>query len=202
MTRSATVVLASGNAGKLAEMRTLLEPLAMELVPQSDYGVGGVAESGLTFIENALIKARYAARLTGLPVLADDSGIAVDALGGRPGIYSARYAGAGGDAAANNAKLLQELADITDPAARGAHFRCVVVYLRAPDDPVPIVCEGVWSGRIAFAPRGSGGFGYDPLFEDPELGCTGGELDPAEKNRISHRGKALRALTERLNVER
>ena len=195
------VVLASGNRGKLAEISTLLAPLGIELIAQSELGVGSVAETGLTFVENALIKARYAARLTGLPAIADDSGIAVDALGGRPGIYSARFAGSDGDATKNNQKLLDELADIEDPARRGAHFRCVIAFLRAPDDPVPVICEGVWHGRIVAAPRGANGFGYDPLFEDPTSGLTGAEMVPADKNRISHRGQALAALAERLGRE-
>ncbi|MEM1262421.1 MAG: RdgB/HAM1 family non-canonical purine NTP pyrophosphatase [Pseudomonadota bacterium] len=196
------LVLASGNAGKLAEITLLLQPLGFSLEPQSEHGVGAVAETGLTFVENALIKARYAARITGLPVLADDSGLAVDALGGRPGIYSARYAGTDANASANNTKLLDALRNQSSPNARSAHFHCVLVYLASADDPVPIICEGIWSGYIATEPRGKNGFGYDPVFIDPTHQLTGGELDPAEKNRISHRGKALAALLKRLSDHR
>ncbi|MEM8981592.1 MAG: RdgB/HAM1 family non-canonical purine NTP pyrophosphatase [Pseudomonadota bacterium] len=198
----ARLVLASGNAGKLVEMKTLLEPLGYSLEPQSEHGIGAVAETGLTFVENALIKARYASRITGLPVLADDSGLAVDALGGRPGIYSARYAGPEAAASANNAKLLTALSTLQTPAERSAHFHCVLVYLASADDPVPIICEGIWSGYIAAEPRGDNGFGYDPIFVDPAAERTGGELDPAAKNRISHRGKALAELVERLSERR
>ena len=196
------VVLASGNAGKLREIRALLAPRGVELIPQTELGVGSVPETGLTFVENALIKARHAARVTGHAAIADDSGIAVDALGGQPGIYSAHYAGTHGDNAANNAKLLAALTEFSAPGQRTARFICVVVLLRAVDDPTPIICQGVWRGRIAAAPRGDQGFGYDPLFEDPATGLTGAEMDPAAKNRVSHRGQALAALQQQLDGER
>lgn len=198
---SRSLVLASGNAGKLKELRELLAPLELTLTPQSELGVGDVPETGLTFVENALIKARYAARITGQPVIADDSGIAVDALGGQPGIYSARYAGRHGDNAANNERLLAELADYPDTEQRRAQFRCVLVLLRTVDDPVPIITEGIWHGHIVNEPRGSEGFGYDPLFADPASGLTGAELPASEKNRISHRGQAIAKLVERLRHE-
>lgn len=193
------VVLATGNPGKRRELAALLEPLGMEVVTQTDLGVPEAEEIGLTFVENALLKARNAARHTGLPAVADDSGLEVDALGGDPGIYSSRYAGASGDDAdaANNAKLLAALEGVP-PERRGAGFRAVVVFLRHADDPAPLIAEGVWRGRIAAAPSGDGGFGYDPLFELPQRGCTSAELDPAEKNRLSHRGQALQKLAEAL----
>ena len=190
------LVLASGNAGKLVELRELLDG-SVGLRAQSEFGVTDADETGLTFIENALLKARHAARITGLPSLADDSGLCVDALGGAPGLYSARYAGVHGDSAGNNDKLLQELAGVPD-AARSARFHCVLALLRHADDPQPIVVEGRWEGRILHAPRGRGGFGYDPVFLDPEHGCSAAELDPAIKNAISHRGRALAALKQRL----
>ena len=188
------LVLASGNAGKLAELRALLED-RFELHAQSDFGVEDVEETGLTFLENSLLKARHAARATGLPALADDSGLCVDALGGAPGLYSARYAGTHGDAAANIAKLLRELDGVPEDR-RGAHFHAVVVLLRHADDPQPVVAEGSWHGRILTAPRGDGGFGYDPVFLDPELGRSAAELEPALKHRLSHRGRALARLRE------
>ena len=188
------LVLASGNAGKLAELRTLLDG-EFELHAQSEFGVADIDETGLTFIENALLKARHAARITGLPALADDSGLCVDALGGAPGLYSARYAGTHGDAAANIAKLLRELDGLPEDR-RGAHFHAVVVLLRHADDPQPLVAEGSWHGRILTAPRGDGGFGYDPVFLDPDLGRSAAELEPALKHRLSHRGRALARLRE------
>lgn len=191
------LVLASGNPGKLAELHELLAGSGIEAHAQSEFGVGDVEETGLSFVENALLKARHAARATGLPALGDDSGICVDALDGAPGLHSARYAGAHGDAAANIDKLLAALADVPD-ARRGAHFHAVLVLLRHADDPQPVVAEGSWHGRILRARRGDGGFGYDPVFFDPELGRSAAELDPALKNRISHRGRALAALRARL----
>jgi len=191
------LVLASGNPGKLAELRALLADAGVELVAQSDLGVDDAEETGLSFVENALLKARHAARATGLPALADDSGLCVDALGGAPGLYSARYAGGHGDSAANNAKLLRELEGL-QPERRGAHFHAVIVLLRHPEDPQPLVAEGVWPGSILDAPRGEGGFGYDPLFLDPEHGHSAAEMEPALKNRISHRGRALAQLRQRL----
>ncbi len=189
--------MASGNAGKLREIARILDDLDIEVVPQSDFGVGDAEETGTTFVENALIKARHAAAATGLPAIADDSGIVVDALDGRPGVYSARYAGPGATDADNNALLLQELADVPE-AERGAAFHCVACFL-TPGDDAPIVAEGEWRGRILSAPRGEGGFGYDPLFLVPELGCSSAELSADEKNRRSHRGKALRELARKLH---
>ena len=191
------LVLASGNAGKLAELRELLDGGRFTLRPQSEFGVADAEETGLTFVENALIKARHAARATGLAALGDDSGLCVDALGGAPGLYSARYGGGHGDAARNIARLLHEMDGIAD-AARTARFHCVLVLLRSADDPQPIIAEGNWEGRILRSPRGERGFGYDPVFLDPENACSAAELDPAIKNAISHRGRALAALRPRL----
>jgi XTP/dITP diphosphohydrolase len=191
------LVLASGNAGKLAELRALLDGTGAGLVAQSELGVADIEETGLTFVENALLKARHAARATGLPALADDSGLCVDALGGAPGLYSARYAGGHGDSAANIARLLRELEGL-NPQWRTAHFYAVIVLLRHAEDPQPLVAEGVWPGLVLDAPRGTGGFGYDPVFLDTEHGLSAAELDPALKNRISHRGRALAQLRARL----
>ncbi len=194
-----TVVFASNNQGKVAELAAMMAGLDIELQPQSRYGVPAVEETGLTFVENAILKARHACRHTGLPAIADDSGLAVDALGGAPGIYSARYAGTDASDAENNARLLRELADV--PAARrSARFICALVYLRHADDPTPIICEGRWEGLILDAPRGEQGFGYDPLFLVPDLGLSAAELPPAEKNRLSHRGIAVRELLARLRA--
>lgn len=188
------VVLASGNPGKLAELQELVAGSGIVLVSQSDLGIDSVAETGLTFVENALLKARHATAASGLPALADDSGLCVDALGGAPGLYSALYAGQHGDDAGNNAKLLRELEGVPD-ARRTAHFTCVLVLLRAADDPDPIIANGRWSGRILASPRGTNGFGYDPLFApDDGGGLASAELDPDQKNRISHRGQALASL--------
>lgn len=196
MPTDTTIVLASGNAGKLAELQRILDPLGVTLRPQSDYAVPEVDETGLTFVENALLKARAASAHSGHPAIADDSGLEVDALQGAPGIRSARFAGSGGDAA-NNAKLLEALASVPE-AQRTARYQCVLVYLRHPEDPTPLICSGSWEGWILQAPRGSGGFGYDPLFWVHEHGCSAAELDPAEKNRISHRARASAALLEAL----
>jgi len=193
----ARVVLASSNRGKLAEIREVLAGTGFELVAQSDLGIGDADETGATFVENALIKARHAARVSGLPALGDDSGICVDALGGAPGLRSARYAGPHGDAAANIARLLAALDGIED-ARRGAHFHCTIVLLRSADDPAPLIAEGRWHGRVLHAPRGEKGFGYDPVFFDPALDRGAGELDAAVKNRVSHRGQALARLRELL----
>lgn len=190
------LVLASGNAGKLAELQAMLGS-SVEVLPQSRFVDEEAEETGLTFVENALIKARHAARASGLPALADDSGLAVDALDGAPGIRSARYA-FGGDAA-NNVKLLDELRGIPD-AQRSARFICVLVLLRHADDPTPIICEGVWEGSILTEPRGANGFGYDPLFWVPEAGRASAELTAAEKNRMSHRARAMALLRERLGL--
>lgn len=189
------LVLATGNAHKLHEIGTLLRPLGMEILPQSAFNIPEAAEPHRTFLENALAKARHAAQLSGLPALADDSGICVPALGGAPGVDSALYAGMPRNDAHNNQKLIRALQGRAD---RRAHYCCVMVLLRAADDPQPIVCEGEWHGEIIDAPRGTGGFGYDPYFLVPQLGRTGAELSTEEKNHISHRGMALRALVKRL----
>ncbi|MFM1897554.1 MAG: hypothetical protein RLZZ385_2628 [Pseudomonadota bacterium] len=189
------VVLASGNAGKLKEIRDTLHDPQLELVAQTLLGVSDAEETGLSFVENAIIKARHASRATGLPALADDSGLEVDALGGQPGIYSARYAGISGPTAdaANNARLLAALAAVPD-ARRSARFQCVIVYMRHAEDPTPLICQGSWEGRILHSPRGSNGFGYDPLFFVPTHHCSSAELEPQVKNQLSHRGQALRQL--------
>ena len=193
------LVLASSNPGKLAEIRALLVTLEIEVVSQGDLGIADAEEPHHTFLENALAKARHASQASGLPVLADDSGICVDALGGAPGVNSAFYAGTQGSRAErdarNNARLLVALA--REPA-RAAHYTCVMVLVRAADDPEPLVAEESWHGLIIDMPRGSGGFGYDPLFLLPDRGKTAAELEPAEKNRISHRGRALQRLLELL----
>ena len=195
------VVLASGNRGKAAELAALLAPLGWQLIAQAELGVAEIEETGDTFEANALLKARHAALATGLPALADDSGLEVDALGGAPGVRSARYAG-GGDAA-NLAKLLREL-DAVPEAARGARFRCVIAFVVSATDPAPLIARGAWDGRIARAPRGSNGFGYDPVFVVPDPAGTGertaAELMPAVKNERSHRGQALRELLRLLRV--
>ncbi len=193
------IVLASGNAGKLAELRELFAGSGIELVAQSALGVSEAEETGLSFVENAILKARHAARATGLPALADDSGLCVDALDGAPGLTSARYAGRHGDSAANIARLLAALRDIAD-GHRGAHFIGVLALLHHAGDPAPLLAEGRWHGSILRAPRGERGFGYDPVFFDPQRGCSAAELDPALKNRISHRGQALAALRKQLGA--
>ncbi len=182
-------VLASHNRGKLKELTAALAPLDIELRPLSDWTETGAEETGATFVDNALLKARHAAAVTGLPALADDSGLEVDALGGAPGVYSARYAGPDATDADNNARLLRELEGVE---ARAARFRCVIAFVRGADDPHPLIAEGCWEGRILHAARGDGGFGYDPLFEDPASGLSGGELSPQDKLARSHRGQALR----------
>jgi XTP/dITP diphosphohydrolase len=196
---SRTVVLASGNAGKLREMNGLLASLDFRVVPQTEFGAPATDETGLSFVENAILKARNAARYAGLPAIADDSGLEVDALGGAPGVQSARFAGAGASDPANLDKLLRALQGVPE-SDRTARFRCVVVYLRRPEDPMPVIAEGTWDGQIATAPRGSNGFGYDPVFIVPGRGCTSAELSPDEKNRLSHRGQALRELVEKLRT--
>jgi len=189
--QSGKLVLASGNPGKIREIARLLTPLGLDVVPQSQFGVAPAEEPHGTFVENALAKARHASAATGLPAVADDSGICVAALGGAPGVHSARYAGPSASDEANNARLLRELAKISD---RRAHYYCVIVLLRHADDPQPIIAEGEWHGEIVRLPRGNRGFGYDPLFQDYASGRTGAELAPAQKNRVSHRGKAMRKL--------
>ncbi len=186
-------VLASANAGKLAEFRRLLQNVPMELVPQSMLDIQAVEETGKTFRENALLKARHASRGAGLPAVADDSGLLVDALGGRPGVRSARFAGEGASDGANVAKLLRDLAGVAE-AQRTARFECVVAYVRNPDDAAPVIACGTWRGRILCGPRGDKGFGYDPVFLVPELGLSAAELSPSRKDELSHRGQALRAL--------
>ncbi|MDQ7988858.1 MAG: RdgB/HAM1 family non-canonical purine NTP pyrophosphatase [Candidatus Dactylopiibacterium sp.] len=189
------LVLASHNAGKLREFQTLLAPLGWRVIPQAELGVPEAPEPHCTFVENALAKARHASEHSGLPALADDSGICVHALGGAPGVHSARFAGEPKSDARNNALLLEKLAGQAD---RRAHYVCVLVMVRAADDPQPLIAEGEWHGEVAEAPRGEGGFGYDPYFLLPELGQTAGELDAALKNALSHRGAACRRLIERL----
>ena len=191
------LVLASGNPGKLRELSHILEDLGYELHPQSEFGVSEVAETGTTFVENAIIKARHAAAHTDLPALADDSGIEVDALDGAPGVYSARFAGPGADDASNNALLVEKLRAIP-PAQRTARYRAVIVLLRHAADPSPLICEGSWEGMIQLEPAGTGGFGYDPYFYLPQQGCTSAQLSRDEKNRLSHRGQALTELKRKL----
>lgn len=189
------IVIASGNPGKLREIRRILEPLDFNVVPQSDFGVPECPEPHVTFIENCLAKARHAALHTGLPALADDSGICVDALNGAPGVYSARYAGEPKSDQRNNEKLI---AALSGEPNRRAHYYCVIVLVRHPDDPQPLIAEGSWHGEIIDTPRGEHGFGYDPYFYLPEFGKTGAELDPDHKNAISHRGQALDILVSKL----
>lgn len=191
------VVLATGNAGKVSELAELLRNYGLTITAQTELGVGSVEETGLTFIENALIKARHAARVTGLPAIADDSGLAVDALQGAPGIYSARYAGETASDTDNLNKLLTAMQDVPD-AQRQAAFHCVLVYLAHADDPTPIVCYGRWPGMIAREPSGQGGFGYDPIFYVPEQQKSAAEMSKAEKSALSHRGQALQQLMEAL----
>ena len=194
------IVLATSNHGKLAEMQPILADTGLALVAQSELGVDDAIEDGRTFIENALIKARHAAAITGLPALADDSGLIVDALHGAPGLISARYAGAHGDAAGNIAKLPGELSGVPE-RQRSARFYSLIVLLRHADDPQPLIAEGFWEGRILDAPRGKEGFGYDPVFFDPALGLGAAELAADIKNRVSHRGRALAVLRERLRQQ-
>ncbi|MEQ4530512.1 MAG: RdgB/HAM1 family non-canonical purine NTP pyrophosphatase [Mixta sp.] len=189
------VVLATGNPGKVRELADLLADFGLNVVAQTDLGVGSAEETGLTFIENAILKARHAAQVTGLPAIADDSGLAVDALGGAPGIYSARYAGLEASDQQNLEKLLVTLKDVPE-GKRQAQFHCVLVYLRHAADPTPLVCHGSWAGEIIRAPAGAGGFGYDPIFYVPALGKTAAELSKAEKIAVSHRGQALALLLE------
>jgi XTP/dITP diphosphohydrolase len=191
------LVLASANPGKLRELSAILKNMGYTLVPQSEFGIAEVPETGTTFVENAIIKARNAALHSRLPALADDSGIEVDALDGAPGVYSARFSGAEANDDANNALLVEKLADV--PAEqRSARYRAVIVFMRHAGDPAPLICEGSWEGLIQLQPTGNGGFGYDPYFYLPELGCSSAQLSAEEKNRISHRGKALAVLKEYL----
>lgn len=187
------IVLATGNLGKVREINELLADHDLEVLPQSAFKVPEAEETGLSFVENALIKARNAAAHTGLPAIADDSGLEVDALQGAPGIYSSRYAGKNASDRDNLEKLLADLADLPDEK-RSARFQCLMVYLRHAKDPTPLICQGTWEGRVLSAPRGSNGFGYDPVFYVPTHGCSSAELPPEIKNRLSHRGQALRKL--------
>jgi XTP/dITP diphosphohydrolase len=200
MTRLRELVVATGNRGKLAELQTLLAGMTITVRSQDEFGVVPVEETGLSFVENALLKARHASSQCGLPALADDSGLAVDALDGAPGIHSARFAGSAADDAANNRLLLERLRGVPQ-ARRGAHFHCVLVLLRHAHDPVPLICAASWAGTILENPRGSNGFGYDPLFLVDGLGCSSAELDAATKNRLSHRGQAFAALRRALESE-
>ncbi len=201
MTRShdgERIVLASNNPGKVREINQLLEAAHIRIVPQREYGISEVEETGLSFVENAIIKARHAALHSGLPAIADDSGLEVDALDGAPGIYSARFAGPGASDDDNNLRLLKDLDGVPEEE-RTARFQCVMVYLHHAKDPTPIICQGTWEGRILLAPLGANGFGYDPLFFVPTHGCSSAQLDPSVKNSLSHRGQALRRLCRALS---
>ena len=191
------IVLATGNKGKLTEFQHLLELLPFDILPQSDFEIPEAVEDGLSFVENALIKARHASRLTDLPAIADDSGLEVDALNGAPGIYSSRFSGENATDQQNNLRLLSLLQEVPREQ-RTARFHCLLVFLRHAEDPTPLICQGTWEGLIGFTPEGDNGFGYDPLFYIPEMGCTSAQLGKEEKNRISHRAKAMALLQERL----
>lgn len=201
MINCSDIVIASNNTGKLKEFKQLLANLPYTLLPQSDFGITSVEETGLSFIENAILKARHACRITELPSIADDSGLAVDALRGAPGIYSARYAGEDGNDEANNTLLLENLKNVPE-TQRGAHFHCALAFMRHPDDPSPIVCQASWFGQISFDEKGGNGFGYDPLFYLPHSGCSSAELSAEQKNKISHRGMAMQKLLQELLQER
>lgn len=192
---SQTIVLASNNLGKIKEFNTLFRRFNIDVKPQGEFNVDDADETGLTFVENAILKARHACTLTGLPAIADDSGIEVDVLNGAPGIYSARFAGQHGDDAANNALLLEKLAGVPT-AQRSARFHCVLVFLRHANDPTPIIAHGTWEGRILESSEGEEGFGYDPLFYVPEKGCSSASLSKETKNQISHRAQALQQLLQ------
>lgn len=194
------IVLATGNVGKVREIGQLLADHDLQVLPQTDFEVPEVEETGLTFVENAILKARNASAHTGLPAIADDSGIEVDALHGAPGIYSARFAGSGATDADNVNKLLEEL-EQTPEAERTARFQCLMVYMRHAEDPTPLICQGTWEGRILFSPRGTSGFGYDPVFYVPDQDCSAAELSPETKNSLSHRGQALRQLVQKLTTQ-
>ena len=191
------LVLASNNPGKVREFTRLLAPLGIDVVPQAELGIPDAPEPHVTFVENALAKARHASAMAQLPALADDSGVCVAALDGAPGVHSARYAGEQRSDAANNAKLVRELRDVAD---RSAHYYCVLVLVRHAQDPEPLIAEGIWRGTIIDTPRGGGGFGYDPYFLDAESGLTGAELELEAKNARSHRGQAIRALVAKLDA--
>jgi len=191
------IVLASSNQGKIKELSELLSPLNFEISPQTEFNIPDADETGKTFVENAIIKARHAAKLSGLPAIADDSGLVIDALNGEPGIYSSRYAGVEQDNQKNIQKVLENLKDITD---RRARFVCCLVMLKHENDPLPIICHGIWEGEILLERTGDKGFGYDPIFSAPEHDCSSAELSPQEKNKISHRGKALKCLQAKLTA--
>ena len=191
------VVLASNNKGKVKELGQMLSGLNMEVLPQSEFNIQDADETGLTFVENAIIKARHAASISGLPAIADDSGLEVDALNGAPGIYSARYAGENTNDEKNLLKLLDDLKDVPE-SERTARFQCLLVYLRHANDPTPLICQGTWEGVITTAPQGKNGFGYDPVFFVPDYNCTSAQLSPEQKNKLSHRGKALQQLVTQL----
>ncbi|RDE18923.1 XTP/dITP diphosphatase [Motiliproteus coralliicola] len=195
------IVLASGNAGKLKEFNQVLADFDIEVLPQSDFDVGEVEETGLSFVENAILKARHVSQVSGLPALADDSGLEVDALKGAPGIYSARFSGPGATDASNNEKLLSLLAQVPE-AQRSARFQCLLVLMKHPADPTPMICQGTWEGRILEQPQGENGFGYDPLFWVPECECASAELAPEQKNKLSHRGQAVAELLRRLALQK
>jgi XTP/dITP diphosphohydrolase len=199
MIKPKTLVLASANPGKIKELQELLADLGLSIVPQGDLNIPDIEETGLTFVENAILKARNAAALSGLPAIADDSGLEVDYLLGAPGIYSARFSGDGATDATNRAKLLNALTDV--PAdQRGARYQAVIVYLRHANDPTPIICQGTWEGSIAVEHRGTGGFGYDPIFYVPEMSCHAAELDKATKHNLSHRGKAIAQFLQQMSL--
>ena len=191
------VVLASNNAGKVKELQDMLDELDIDVLPQKAFDIPEIEETGLTFVENAILKARNTAQYSGLAAIADDSGLEVDALLGAPGIYSARYSGEGATDEFNNNKLLDALSN-TPEQQRTARFQCVIAFLRHAQDPTPLICQGSWEGRVAFSPKGDNGFGYDPLFYIPELDCHSAELEKQEKNRLSHRGKAVAELKKQL----
>jgi XTP/dITP diphosphohydrolase len=191
------IVLASNNPGKVREIGQILADLELQVLPQSAFNIEEVEETGLSFVENAILKARHAAAESGLPAIADDSGLEVDALMGAPGIYSARYAGEGASDSQNLQKLLTELENVPE-AERTARFQCLMVYMRHAQDPTPLICQGTWEGRITFEPKGESGFGYDPVFFVPSHNCTSAELAPELKNQLSHRGQALRLLVDAL----
>ena len=203
-TRPPKVVMASSNPGKLREINQIMGELGMEVIPQSEFDVPDADETGLSFVENSILKARHASQLTGLPAIADDSGLEVDALKGAPGIYSARYSSRSGGTGngttdeKNLQKLLQDLKDVPE-AERTARFQCLMVYMSHAEDPTPLICQGTWEGRILFEPQGEGGFGYDPIFYVPGEDCASAELAPEVKNRLSHRGQALAKLVEALS---
>jgi XTP/dITP diphosphohydrolase len=195
---SKQVVLATGNKGKVKELARMLSGLGIEVLPQSEFAVSEVAETGSTFVENAIIKARHAAKQTGLPAIADDSGLAVDALGGAPGVYSARYSGEQATDQSNIIKLLDAMADVPKDK-RQAKFLCVLVFMRHADDPTPIICQGEWAGEITSEQHGENGFGYDPVFWVEQQNCSSAQLLPEQKNELSHRGKALKLLLAQLH---